>query len=228
MQTLPNLKGARVLDVGCGEGADSVLLAALGAAKVTGIDLSPKAVDLAWERARIDGVADRVEFHCQAIEQADLPAASFDIVWCNAILHHLTHDLDRVLAKLASWARPGGVLSFAEPTNLNHTVRALRQMIPIKRGESTPDERPLEWRDLDVVRKYVPDLQIRHFCLLGRLDQFILTNYNYERSSLPRRLAVNVTGCVDWLLLSLPFVDRLGSCTVMWGTPNEGAHLRGD
>src|SRR5262249_45035928 len=43
---LGDLTGLRVLDAGCGDGVNAVLLAKLGAV-VTGIDVSPKAIELA-------------------------------------------------------------------------------------------------------------------------------------------------------------------------------------
>ena len=217
LRTVGDLRGKSVLDVGCGEGSDTVLLALLGAARVTGVDLSPKAIALARRRAAINGVADRVALVCGPVETAELPDGGFDVVWCNSILHHLTDDLDRVMRTLVRWTRAGGLLSFCEPVARSRTLRKARLLIPIRSGDCTPDERPLEPRDLAILRRHLPDLTLRHFGLLGRIDRFVLTRWNYERSSLLRRGVVNVTGAADWLLLSLPLLDRLGSLSVMWG-----------
>ena len=43
---LGDMRGKRVLDVGCGEGSNSLMLAKLGA-QVTGIDISPRSIDVA-------------------------------------------------------------------------------------------------------------------------------------------------------------------------------------
>jgi SAM-dependent methyltransferase len=50
-----DLKGKQVLDLGCGDGTNSVLLAQRGAS-VIGVDLSQKSIALANERARINRV----------------------------------------------------------------------------------------------------------------------------------------------------------------------------
>jgi 2-polyprenyl-3-methyl-5-hydroxy-6-metoxy-1,4-benzoquinol methylase len=220
MRTLCGLQGKRVLDVGCGEGVDTVLLAKLGADEVVGVDLSPGAIALAGERARLNGVADRVRFVCAPIETAAIEPQAYDVVWCNAILHHLTDNLDPVMARITSWCHPDGVLSFAEPTNFNPTLRRLRKLVPLRLGKATADERPLEPRDLKIMRRHVRDLKQRHFSLLGRIDGFVLERFNYERSSWPRRLVCNAAATADWWLLSVPGIDRLGSITVLWGSPN--------
>jgi hypothetical protein len=109
---------------------------------------------------------------------------------------------------------------FAEPVNRANALRRLRSMIPVD-VEATPGERPLVKAELDLLERYVPDLASRHYGFFGRLDQFILTNLNYERSSTARRAIVNAIDLVDYALLSLPLVKRLGGVCVMYGHPHK-------
>src|SRR5262245_30260984 len=78
-RVLGDLRGKRLLDVGCGDGANSVLLARLGAS-VTGVDISPAAISLAGKRAALNGVGDHCEFVCAPLETVPLAPGSFDIV----------------------------------------------------------------------------------------------------------------------------------------------------
>jgi 2-polyprenyl-3-methyl-5-hydroxy-6-metoxy-1,4-benzoquinol methylase len=57
---LGDVSGKRILEFGCGEGENSVVMAALGA-HVTAIGISPEMIAVARERARLDGV----EVDCQ-------------------------------------------------------------------------------------------------------------------------------------------------------------------
>jgi SAM-dependent methyltransferase len=204
-----------VLDVGCGDGSNSVLLAKLGA-QVTGIDLSPRSIELARTKAEISHVGPAVRFVCSPLEDAEMPLSHFDLIWGDAILHHLIANLEVVLKRLTLWAKPGALMLFAEPVNFNHTLRRLRFMVPVK-TDATPDERPLERSELEVVRRFLPDLQMRFFALLGRLDRFVLVGFNYERSSLPRRALVNAFACIDYAFLSLPMIQDLGGTAVFHG-----------
>ena len=68
MRLLGDPRGLRILDVGCGEGENSVLLAKMGA-KVTGVDVSPGAIEVAKKQAALDGV--EAEFLCSPIDFAE-------------------------------------------------------------------------------------------------------------------------------------------------------------
>jgi 2-polyprenyl-3-methyl-5-hydroxy-6-metoxy-1,4-benzoquinol methylase len=212
-----DLRGKRVLEVGCGEGENSVVLAKLGA-HVTGIDISQGAIDTALERADLNGVAERVAFVCAPIELASFEPATFDIIWGEAILHHLLADLDMVLSHLTKWAKPDATILFAEPVALSRTLRRVRLMLPVH-TEATPDERPLEAGELALVSRYLRDAEFRYFEFLGRLDRFIVSDTNFEKSSPARRAISTALHLIDYGLLSLPGVSRLGGVCVMHGRP---------
>ena len=100
------LPPGRVLDVGCGEGADAVWLARRGW-DVTGLDVSGLALERAAEHARDAGLAVRW-VHAGLVEAA-LPAGSFDLVSAQYPALLRTPDSAAERALLAAVA-PGGVL----------------------------------------------------------------------------------------------------------------------
>ena len=87
MLDLSTLKDKRILDIGCGFGQYSVLLAKLGA-NVVGVELSPVAVDRAREMALATGVSERCEFVAGDFTQQTFEQASFDIVLMHEVFHH--------------------------------------------------------------------------------------------------------------------------------------------
>ncbi len=214
-RVLGSLDGKAVLDVGCGEGTNAMNFAKLGA-HVTGIDISPKAIELAGRRAEVNGVATRSTFLCSPLETAELAEGSFDIIWGDAILHHLIDDLDGVLSKLVRWAKPGALVMFAEPVNFSPTLRRLRMRLPLT-TEATPDERPLERAEIAIIARYLVDLRLRHFSVFGRLDRFVLSDYNYELSATPRRALSSLLASLDYIALSVPVFQPLAGTCVIYG-----------
>jgi SAM-dependent methyltransferase len=96
---LGKLEGCAVLDIACGTGDWLALLAARGA-RVHGIDLSARAIDLA--RARLPG-ADLRE---GVAEQLPFEDARFDLVTCLGSLEHFL-DQPKALSEMRRVARPG-------------------------------------------------------------------------------------------------------------------------
>ena len=214
-RVLGDLRGKRILDVGCGEGENTLLLAKLGA-MVTGIDVSPKAIELGSARAKASGLGGMTNFICSPIEAANLPDGYFDIIWGDNVLHHLLPVLDETLRSLARAAKPGAQFLFIEPTNLNPTLRRIRFLVPVH-TETTPGERPLERDDLAIVQRHVPDLKKRHFVFFGRLTRFLLPDGAYENASLARRALVRALHVIDYGALTIPSMETLGGMTVLHG-----------
>lgn len=159
---LSDLRGKTALDYGCGHGMAAVVLARRGAL-VTGFDLSSGYVAEARERARANGVA--ATFVAADGEALPFPDESFDVVWGNAILHHL--DLRKAGAELRRVLRPGGVAVFCEPWGGNPLLEFARRRLPYPGKDRTPDEQPLRPADLAPIREHFPALRLDGFQLLG-------------------------------------------------------------
>jgi SAM-dependent methyltransferase len=110
---LPGQPPRRVLDIGCGQGTQALLLARRGHS-VTGLDASARLLDdfraaLASEPA---GVRDRVRLvPGEAAAAGDLfPASSFDAVLCHGVLMYFA-DPGPLLDAVARVSAPGAVVS---------------------------------------------------------------------------------------------------------------------
>ncbi len=133
-----------VLDIGCGVGGTATyLLDHYPTARVTGISLSPKQIEMAKERIALrdaaaaaastttgatDGTAappppstpklisDRVSFHVmdgEAIDWSVLSAGSYDVVWISEVLSHF-RDKRAFFQTAYKLLKPGGVLVLAD------------------------------------------------------------------------------------------------------------------
>ena len=99
-------KGADLLEVGVGLGTDHVWLGRAGA-RLTGVDLTPRCVELVRRRLEQEGIAGRVEV--MAAEKLAFPDDSFDVVYSFGVLHHLPR-MDAGVAEIRRVLRPGGAL----------------------------------------------------------------------------------------------------------------------
>ncbi len=89
---LPDVRGLRVVDLGCGFGWFSRWARAHGAAQVLGLDLSSNMLD----RARSSTADDAITYRQADLEELHLPAAAFDLAFSSLALHYV-EDLGRLL-----------------------------------------------------------------------------------------------------------------------------------
>lgn len=160
-----DLNGKRVLEYGSGASAQAFFLASQGA-RVTGIDLSPVAVEQGRRETTERGLDDRVRFEVMDAESLELRDASVDLVCGAGILHHL--DLDRAYAEIGRVLAPGGAAVFVEPLGHNPLINAYRRRTPELR---TADEHPLLLEDLERARGYFAqaDFEFFHLASLGAI-----------------------------------------------------------
>ncbi len=131
--------GARVLDLGCGEGATLIHLAAGSAAgsSCTGVDLfEPK---LAVARERLPGCR-FVRASADALPFAD---ASFDHVLVRDLVHHLESP-ERAIDEAARVLAPGGRMDVLEPCRYSPLIALHAVSQPAERGELRSTRRFLE------------------------------------------------------------------------------------
>lgn len=154
---LGDLRGVRVLDIGCGAGEAAVWFAKQGA-RVTACDISSGFLRLVDRVAAAHGVTVRT-----AVVDADglgLPAESFDVVYCGNLLHHV--DLDRALRAACRCLRPGGRFVSWDPLRHNPVINVYRRLAA---GVRTKDERPLSVRDLATFRRHFAEVRTGFFWL---------------------------------------------------------------
>ena len=104
------LTPGRALDVGCGEGADTIWLAEQGW-QVTAVDVSTVALERTAHHAVEQGVDDRLEIgeYDVMIGEPPLEAGAFDLVTA-FFLHVPPQDFDDVYRRVAAAVAPGGRL----------------------------------------------------------------------------------------------------------------------
>jgi SAM-dependent methyltransferase len=105
---LPDLRGLRVLDLGCGFGWFCRWAREHGAAAVLGIDVSEKML----ARARADTGDAAITYARADLERLDLGGPSFDLVYSSLALHYV-ENLDDLVGRMHRSLVPGGRLVFS-------------------------------------------------------------------------------------------------------------------
>src|SRR5690606_19279998 len=112
IELLGNIKGRSVLHLQCHFGQDSLSMARMGA-KVTGIDLSDKAIE---EAQKINAVLNlNAKFICcNVYDTLDHINNQFDIVYTSYGVIGWLPDLDKWATIISKSLKPGGKLIFVE------------------------------------------------------------------------------------------------------------------
>src|SRR5262249_8138577 len=102
-----DIRGKRVLEVGCGMGLHTELMAQSGA-DVTAIDISPKSVEATRARLALKSVqAEVIELDAERLDAVD----DFDFIWSWGVIHHSPRS-GLVLRNLFRALKPGKELRF--------------------------------------------------------------------------------------------------------------------
>jgi SAM-dependent methyltransferase len=155
--------GELVLDMGCGEGKETLQLAMRGF-QVVGTDLSLTQMARARELIQKEMPQAQVSFIQANAEQLPFAASCFHKIYGKAILHHL--DLEGSSKETRRLLSSYGRASFAEPMSRHFIIWLGRRLTPEFR---TKDERPVELSDLERFGESFDQRQMQTYYLLTPL-----------------------------------------------------------
>ncbi|HET6978262.1 MAG TPA: class I SAM-dependent methyltransferase [Pyrinomonadaceae bacterium] len=146
-------RGARLLEIGCGMGTD-LLQFARGGARCTGIDLTPRSVEITRHRFGLYGA--QGDFMLSDGERLPFQSESFDVVYSNGVLHH-TPDTAGAIREVHRVLRPGGTakVMLYHRNSLNYWVEIVLRRgvlgLEFLRGRSAEEimSRVIEFSDHD-------------------------------------------------------------------------------
>lgn len=159
MRQLGDIRGKRILDLGCGAGENSVYFARQGANCVA-TDISSGMVETALKLAEKYGV--KIEGKVANAMKIDFPDNSFDIVYAANILHHVDPKL--ALKEMYRVIKPGGKVCFWDPLKHNPIINVYRRMATSVR---TADEMPLDINIVKFLEQLFSSIEYDTFWLLS-------------------------------------------------------------
>ncbi len=203
-ETLGELRGRTLLDVGCGLGEAAVYFALLGA-EVTATDISPGMCATARRLAECNGV--RIATHVSAAENLGLPAdRKFDVIYTGNTLHHV--DIAATIPRLLQHLKPGGVFVSWDPVAYNPVINIYRRRAMQVR---TVDEHPLRLADIRAVRAHFPASHTRWFWLSTLLIFCVMAVVQRRDPNRERywKTVVEEAGRWAWLYRPLEALDHV-------------------
>lgn len=121
---LGDLRGKRVLEIGCGAGNILTMEIAQAAGEYVGVDLQADQVRRLQEKLAAAGLA-----HARAqtgdVLKADGTEGVFDVIYAGSVLHAFA-DIDGAARVFRRLLKPGGVLVAWEPMNTGWAVKLIR------------------------------------------------------------------------------------------------------
>jgi len=154
-----NVRGSRILDLGCGQGDTSVFFA-LSGAEVWGIDVSQGMIQLTEDLARRYAVGDRVHPSVMRAEKLGFGDDMFDLIFADGVLHHI--NLEESLPELVRVLKRGGKAVFVEPQQGNALMDVYRFLA---RDLRTPGEKPIGREEYKLLEKSFKNLEHREYHL---------------------------------------------------------------
>lgn len=169
---LPDLEGKRILDLGCGSGERCVDYIKRGAAKVTGIDISEKMLEV----AKNENADPRITYIRMPMEDIGELTETFDVAISSLALHYV-EDFEGVVKNVYRLLSDGGIFLFSQEHPLSTCY------------EGTEDR----WTRDETGRK--THANIANYCVEGRKDStwFVEGIQRYHRmfSTIVNTLAEN-------------------------------------
>jgi 2-polyprenyl-3-methyl-5-hydroxy-6-metoxy-1,4-benzoquinol methylase len=199
----------RILDLACGKGSVSVLLAKEFNCKIKGIDIFPEFIDYAWTKAAEYNVSGLCEFTVDDINHAVSCEKDYDIVILGAV-GDVLGEPDITIAKLKKTIKPSGYIVIddgyvAEGSDSNYHTRAEWMLFFVKSGVMLIDEMPSVNEEMTKTNNYN---QERITARANELKQMhpeksaLFEQYVQSQQAECDQLENDITG-VTWLLQSV-------------------------
>jgi SAM-dependent methyltransferase len=105
---------SRIVDLGCGTGGQTMVLAQHAPGTITGIDLFPTFIDLFNQQATELRLQDRVKGEVGSMDQLSFEKEELDLIWSEGAIYNI--GFERGLNEWRSFLKTGGYIAVSEAT----------------------------------------------------------------------------------------------------------------
>ncbi|MCP3981962.1 MAG: methyltransferase domain-containing protein [bacterium] len=155
----------RILDLGCGPGAQTLELLRRSDGTVIAFDLLETMIARVRAAVTAAGFAARVEAVQGDMHRLEFPTASFDVVWSEGAIYNL--GFENGLKRVRELVRPGGFVAVTEPVWLVH---------------DPPEEAVEFWREYPEIADVATKLETVSRCGYEPLGEFVLPDASWTEA----------------------------------------------
>ena len=189
----------KVLDIACGMGFLSVLLARAGH-KVVAVDISKNSIVYAKKLAISYNCLDNIDFRVMDVSQLSFDSDSFDIVTGEDALHHVI-KYPGAIENIYRVLKPGGKAYFSEPFAFNPLINLMRFInVRIKKHKG---EQFLGRKELKLLNSFFDEVKITDKSVIYVFSRFFL-----KPSALNRKINIGLKKTDDFFQSKIPFIRR--------------------
>ena len=200
---LQSCRSLRVLDLGCGIGVNRARFFTSKGCQYTGVDISSVAINSNKRDAEKEGI--EVKYVCDdANTLSSLNGLVFDRIIVSSTLHHL--DIPSALDAFSRLLSTGGDIVMREPMGTNPFLKIFRHFTPAIR---TPDEHPLLFSDINLIREKFTSVSLEFHSLLSFLLLPIAALQDIFSCKTNLTFLANLFGLIDVWLGKVPCLRRL-------------------
>ena len=205
-ESMGDLRDKKVLEIGCGDGRNILKFNKSGAI-YAGIDISGMRIAKARKVIIDNNLEGRANAFKMNAEKIDFLNGSFDVIYGEAIIHHL--DINTSMIEIKRLLKENGIAIFLEPRGDNPIINRFRKKTPSIR---TIDEHPLVLDDYKLMKRYF-NLEEKNYFLFSLIS---LVFKKYIKSEFMYKLCRIVFDPIDSLILTwVPFTRKYAWYTLI-------------
>ena len=103
-----------ILDIGCGTGASTLILASVLNAMITAVDFLQDFLDVLESRTRSLGLEEKITLLCASMEELPFEDEQFDVIWSEGAIYNI--GFNKGISDWRRYLKPGGLLVVSEIT----------------------------------------------------------------------------------------------------------------
>jgi ubiquinone/menaquinone biosynthesis C-methylase UbiE len=104
----------RIVDIGCGTGASTLLLARLMDARITAVDFLPDFLEVLEDRAEKKGLSEKISTLCCSMDNLPFRNEEYDVIWSEGAIYNI--GFERGIIDWNRYLKVGGLLVVSEIT----------------------------------------------------------------------------------------------------------------